>query len=150
MLKTTSQMPKQYDLSRRDETTEEKVVSGICEGDSMEESAMKLGLEKSFLFPKYKKLYPDFEDMCLLAIEALGDKLENDLMYVCQKYDEKSARIMSDNIKKRLEYINPKKYSPRQQHDITVGIPDIGKALDDAERRVVEANTVVQLTGKKK
>jgi hypothetical protein len=144
-------MPKIYDLSRRDESAEEKCLSGITQGDSMEESAMKLGLEKGYLFPKYRKLYLDFDESCLAALDQYCDKLENDLKYIYQKYDEKTARGMSQNIIKLLEFYNPKKYSPKQQHDINMTLPDIGKALDEAERRVVEATrNVVQLNAPKK
>lgn len=146
-------MAKEYDLSRRDEKVEEFVITGICNGDSMEESAMKLQLDKPYLFPRYRKLYAEFDDLCWAATDAYCDKLENQLMYIYQQFpqDEKTARGMSDNIKKRLEYLNPKKYSPKQQHDITMQMPDISKALDEAERRVIESTkNVVQLTPAKK
>lgn len=144
-------MAKQYDLSRRDEKLEELCISGICQGDSMEESAMKLQLEKPYLFPRYKKTHPDFEDMCMAALDAYCDRLENELKYVFQKYDEKTARGMSQNYIKLLEFYNPKKYSPKQQHDITMQLPDISKALDEAERRVVEAaKNVIQIPASKK
>lgn len=126
---------------------EEAAVTGICEGDSMEESALKLELEKPYLFSKYRKMYADFDDDCIAALDAYCAKLENDLKTVFQKYDEKVARGMSQNIIKLLEFYNPKKYSPKQQHDITMQMPDISRALDEAERRVIEATkNVVQIT----
>lgn len=144
-------MAKIYDLSRRPDKLEDEVIAGICDGDSMEQSARKLELELPYLFSKYRKAYPDFDEDCAAALEAYCDRLENDLKYVYQKYSPKEADGMSKNMIKLLEFYNPKRYSPKQQHDITMQMPDISKALDEAERRVVEATkNVVQITASKK
>lgn len=136
-------------LERLTEEVELMACEAIANGDSFKAVSEKMGLTQGQLVT-YRRLFPDFQMRVAEAKESLCEDLEDDLLQIPHKYDKDTAKLLSANTIKYLEFNNPKRYSPRQQFDMSVTI-DIAGALDRAEQRVIDvvATNVVPLLNKK-
>ena len=124
----------------RKDLTEEEIdlaINLVLEGQKFTDIAKKLGFKNRQEFHNYCRSHPEFKERLDQARNDYCDHLEDLLLDVPIRYHGETAKVLSQNIMKILEYRNPKRYSPKFQHEITTTI-DIASSLDKAERRVLD------------
>lgn len=122
-------------IKRRPIEDEDKAIELAVEGKTLVDIAKILGFTSKYAFTNYRHKFEDFNQRLDHARSDYCDDLEDQLLTIPMELDCKTAQILSNNIIKILEYRNPKRYSPKYQHEIQVTV-DISGSLDRAERRV--------------
>jgi hypothetical protein len=124
--------------TRLSQEQEQVIFDKVLEGSKLIDISKLIGFSR-YEFVTYRKNFPEFNDKLEAARNDYCDYLEDMLLDLPTRYDSDTAKQLSTNIMKILEYRNPKRYSPKFQHDIQVTV-DISGSLDRAERRVLESN----------
>jgi len=120
---------------------EEKACEMILDGKKLDEVSEMMGLQSRRALQKYLITYPEFKERLDGALVAYCIYLEEELLAVCDNYNDKYAKVKLEAIAKILKYRDPKRYGDKTQIDVSMNV-DIAGSLERAERRVIEANAL--------
>lgn len=116
---------------------EEKALDMIELDEDRDLIAKAMGFKSLRQFNAYIRKFPEFAEQVQDAEIEYSRTLEKQLMSIPHIYAADVARVLSSNIIKRLEAIDPRRYSQKVQHEISAG-PNMMKAIEDARARSVE------------
>lgn len=134
------------ELTRRKPEYEEAAFDMILEGKSLDEIAQAMGLGSRRRFQKYCMKYAEFQEACDRARLAQCLYLEEQMLKVCDDYNDKYAKTQLEALAKILKYRDPKKYGEKVNLEVAVTV-DISGSLNRAEQRMIDvtASNVIAL-----